>query len=238
VPVFVQTTLNYDALQSGLTLLPATAALIVAAAACSALVGVGRVTHRSVVVFGFLAIAVGAVEIALMLGPGASGLDLAPGLVLAGLGLGACAVLPDLVQSSAAPENVSDVAGLSRSVSYLGQSVGVALGGAVLLGVLLSSFTAGVHNNQFLTDQQQSVVTQTVESGVQAAAMSDAQAATALARKGVTGPVADELIRINAVARVDGLRAAVLAMGVFALVGLTFAVRLPRWPRLHSVPIR
>jgi MFS family permease len=238
VPVFVQTTLNYDALQSGLTLLPATAALIVAAAACSALVGVGRVTHRSVVVFGFLAIAVGAVEIALMLGPGASGLDLAPGLVLAGLGLGACAVLPDLVQSSAAPENVSDVAGLSRSVSYLGQSVGVALGGAVLLGVLLSSFTAGVHNNQVLTDQQQSVVTQTVESGVQAAAMSDAQAATALARKGVTGPVADELIRINAVARVDGLRAAVLAMGVFALVGLTFAVRLPRWPRLHSVPIR
>ncbi|MBP2323502.1 hypothetical protein JOF56_003887 [Kibdelosporangium banguiense] len=66
--------------------------------------------------------------------------------------------------------------------------------------------------------------------------MSDAQAASALAGKGITGPTADELIRINAAARVDGLRAAILVMGAFALIGMTFAVRLPRRPRLHSVP--
>ncbi|RSM83199.1 MFS transporter [Kibdelosporangium aridum] len=236
VPVFVQTTLDYDALRSGLTLLPATATLIVAAAAFSALVGARRATHKSIIVVGFLAIAGGAVQVALMLEPGISGLDLAPGLVLAGLGLGACAMLPDLVQSSARPDNVSDVAGLSRSVSYLGQSVGVALGGVVLLGVLLSSFAAGVRDSQVLTGQQKSVVTRTVESGLQAAAVSDAQAVAVLADKGIIGPAADELVRINAAARVDGLRAAVLVMGVFALMGMALAVRLPRRPRLHSVP--
>ncbi|HEX6469338.1 MAG TPA: MFS transporter [Streptosporangiaceae bacterium] len=228
VPVFVQTTLDYDALESGLTLLPTTLALIVAAAIASRLVGAGRVGRKPLIVAGFLLIAAGSVVVAFTFDPDGSGLRLAPGLAVAGLGLGLCAILPDLVQSSATEDAVSDVAGLSRSASYLGQSVGVALAGALMVGVLVDSFGSGVRASAILGTDQKAAVQRTLDTQVQATAVSDGQLAAALRGRGVTGTAAADLVQINATARERGLTAAVLAMGLFALIGCGLALRLPR----------
>jgi MFS family permease len=228
VPVFVQTTLDYNALESGLTLLPTTVALIVAAAAAARLVGAGKVTRRHIIVLGFLLIAAGSVIVAISFDPDGSGLRLAPGLAISGLGLGLCAILPDLVQSSAPADAVSDVAGLSRSASYLGQSVGVALAGALMVGVLVHSFTAGVRDSKVLSVQQKDAVEQTLDGQVQATAVSDRHLEEVLGKRGITGPEAADLVQINATARERGLTAAVLGMGLFALIGCALAPRLPR----------
>ena len=55
--------------------------------------------------------------------PHNNALQLAPGLAIFGVGLGACSILPDLVQSSAPAEQISDAAGLANSFSYFGQSL-------------------------------------------------------------------------------------------------------------------
>jgi hypothetical protein len=146
----------------------------------------------------------------------------------AGLGLGLCAILPELVQSSATEDAVSDVAGLSRSASYLGQSVGVALAGALMVGVLVDSFGSGVRASTMLGTDQKAAVQRTLDTQVQATAVSDGQLAAALRGRGVTGTAAADLVRINATARERGLTAAVLAMGLFSLIGCGLALRLPR----------
>ncbi|MGI5472998.1 MFS transporter [Streptomyces sp. CA-132043] len=237
VPVFVQTTLDYDALESGLTLLPATVMLVLGAAAGTRAVGRGRTTRKPLIIVGFLLIAAGAAMIVFAFEPVSSGLKIAPGLAVTGLGLGLCTLLPDLVQSSAAEDRVSDVAGLSRSFSYLGQSLGIALAGALMIGVLLSTVLASARTSTALTSSQKATVEQALEHSVQATAVSDQQLRAELDQRGITGPPADELVRINALAREDGLTAAMAAMGVFALSGAALAARLPRAAR-NPAPAR
>ncbi|MDF5751811.1 MFS transporter [Spongiactinospora sp. TRM90649] len=227
IPVFLQTTLGYDALQSGLTLLPLSALLILGAMAATRLLGAGRVTRRTLVVYGFLLLAAGSVLIGLTFNPQGSGLWLAPGLAVAGVGMGCCTILSDLVQSAARPDEVSDVAGLSRSLSYLGQSVGVALAGALMTAVLLWTFTAGVDASGVFPPAQKSAIISTVETGVQVTAVSDEQLQAALAHRGLSSQAEAEIVRINAEARERALEAAVLGMAVFALIGFGLALCLP-----------
>ncbi|WP_051871260.1 MFS transporter [Streptomyces sclerotialus] len=227
VPVFVQTTLGYDALESGLTLLPATVMLVLGSMAGARAVGDGRTTRKSLIVLGFLLVAAGTALVAFAFDPDSSGLRIAPGLAVGGLGLGLCTLLPDLVQSAAAEDTVSDVAGLSRSTSYLGQSLGVALAGTLLAGVLLTTALHSIGASSVLTGDQKEQSRQALERGVQVTAVSDRQVRTALAERGVTGAPADELVRINALAREDGLTAATAGMSVLALAGAALALRLP-----------
>jgi Na+/melibiose symporter-like transporter len=225
--VFVQTTLGYNALQSGLTLLPTTLMLIIAAMVATRLVNGGRRARKPIVIFGFLLIACGGVIVALTFGPDSSGWALAPGLAVAGLGLGLTTILPDLVQSSAPPGEVSDVSGLSNSFCYLGQSVGVALAGALMVAVLLQSFTDNVNRSAVLNAQQKTQVNTSVAALARVTAISDDQLRATLQNKGVTGQTQDELVRVNADARDQGLAAAVLGMVLFALAGGALALRLP-----------
>jgi hypothetical protein len=201
--------------------------LILAAMAATWLVGRGRLTRKPIVIFGFLLMASGGVIVALTFDPAGSGWRLAPGLAVAGLGLGLGAILPDLVQSSAPPDEVSDVSGVSNSFSYLGQSVGVALAGALLAGVLLQSITDEVERSTALTERQRTQVEATVDKQAQVTAMSDDRLRAALQDGGVVGQAQDELVRINADARDKGLTSAMLCMGLFALAGGALALRLP-----------
>jgi hypothetical protein len=160
--------------------------------------------------------------------PHNNALQLAPGLAIFGFGLGACSILPDLVQSSAPAEQISDASGLANSFSYLGQSLGVAITGVVLTSVLTSAFLSEAQRSSVLAVEQQLAVEQAVRRGVQATAVSDAHLTAALTTKDVTGPAASEVVRINRIARGAGLAAAMAAVLVASLVGFVLAWRLPR----------
>jgi MFS family permease len=226
VPVFAQTSLGYTALQSGLTMLPYMLGMIAGALIAGRLLGRGRTSHRTVVMVGFLLAAAGAAIVLIL--PHNNALQLAPGLAIFGFGLGACSILPDLVQSSAPAEQISDAAGVANSFSYLGQSLGVAITGVVLMSVLTSAFLFEAQRSSVLTVEQQLAVEQAVRRGVQATAVSDAHLTAALNTKDVTGPTASEVLRINRIARGAGLAAAMASVLVALLVGAVLAWRLPR----------
>lgn len=235
VPVFLQTTLGFDALWSGLAMLPVTLGLIVAASAAARLVAGRRMTHRTALLWSFLFMIAGCVAVAAMFDPRetgqtATGLALAPGLFLLGVGQGMTMTLTDLIQSTPPAEEVSDVTGLSRSINYLGSSLGVALAGAFLTTALVSSFQSGVDDSAVLNAAEKQLVQQTVDQQVQVTALSDDQVGANLAARGVGGPAADELVRINADARNRALTFAVGAMAVMSTVGYVVALRLPRVP--------
>src|SRR5215212_8962710 len=101
VPVFLQINLEYSAIQTGITMLPLSFALLAAAVFASRLSARG-VAQGRLIRIGFLTLGVGCIVLAGDLVFTATKLSLAPALILVGLGLGlVLAIVQDFVQSAA-----------------------------------------------------------------------------------------------------------------------------------------
>ncbi|MGW3044424.1 MFS transporter [Kitasatospora sp. NPDC001159] len=232
VPVFLQTTLGFDALRCGIVLLPTSVGLMMAAVPTARRIGCGRMTHRAAAMGAFVFMAVGCGAVAVLFSPHAQGMSavglaLAPGILLIGLGRGMATTTTDLVQSAAPPDEVSDVTGLSRTAGYLGSSFGVAIAGALLTPALLYTFEVGVNDSSVLSTAQKELVTRTLEQQVQITAASDDALRAKVTSRGITGASADELVRINAHAREQALTVSVSGMAALSVAGWFVARRIP-----------
>ena len=139
ISVFLQQVRNYDAIQTGLMLTPATIGILAASAAAERLAE--RHAQRSLILTGFVTTAVG---MGLLLGlvREHSGIaSFVPGLLLMGIGTGIMLTASvNVVQSSFADSDQGDISGVSRSASNLGSSFGTALAGSILVA---ASFPGG-----------------------------------------------------------------------------------------------
>ncbi|MET7379031.1 MFS transporter [Streptomyces sp. NPDC005526] len=232
VPVFLQTTLGFDALRCGVTLLPTTLGLMLTAAPAARLVAAQRMTHRAAQMWSFLFLLAGCVVVAALFDPRrgitATGLALAPGLFLVGVGQGLATTVTDLIQSAAPPDEVSDVTGLSRSGTYLGSSLGVALAGAVMTTTLLHSFESRTDGSTVLTSTQKELTKEALERQVQITAATDQAVRAKLEARGVAQDASQEVVRINAYARERALTLGVACMAALAAAGCLVASRIPR----------
>jgi MFS family permease len=225
VPLFLSVALGLSAIATGVRLLPLSLTLLLAA------VGVPRLfpnaSPRFVVRFGFLAFFAGiAVMVAL--------LDISAGpeivtwpMLLAGLGVGALASqLGALTVSSVPDERSGEVGGLQNTVTNLGASIGTALAGAVLISALTSSFFASIADNPDVPDRVVSEAEVQLTSGVPFVSDKDLEAA--LDEAPVRPAVAEAIVEENATARIDGLRAALAVLGLFSILAVIAARRLPK----------
>jgi MFS family permease len=132
VSVFLQENRHYSAIETGLMLTPATVGILLASAAAERLAR--RRPQRQLIVAGFTASALG-LGLMLWLARATSGnITYVPGLFLIGIGVGVMLTASvNVVQSSFPASDQGDISGLSRSVSNLGSSLGVALAGSVLV---------------------------------------------------------------------------------------------------------
>jgi MFS family permease len=136
VSVFLQTVRGYSAIQTGLILTPATIGILVSS------MGAARLAQRNsqavLIRAGFITTIVG-IAVMLWLVPGTSNvLPFVPGLLLVGLGVGVMLTSSvNVVQSSFPERDQGEISGLSRSVSNLGSSMGVAIAGTVIVSSLV-----------------------------------------------------------------------------------------------------
>jgi MFS family permease len=222
VPVFLQISLEYSAIQTGITMLPLSFTLLVAAVFASRLSAQG-VEQDRLIRIGFLTLGIGCAVLAGSLLVTATKLSLAPGLILVGLGLGVVlAIVQDFVQSAAPPEQTSDVSGFSRSVGYLGSALGTAVAGAVLIGVLIAVGTTQLQQSEILSTDEKNRLEAALESSTQT--MSDTQVEAAL--QGVSPRVEQEVVGIYAEARNIGMQAAAGGLGVVSVLAFFLAFRL------------
>jgi MFS family permease len=144
VSVFLQQERGYSAIQTGLMLLPATIGILASAALAQRMAG--RHAQRLLVRAGFTTTIVGIVLLLLLARQDSAVWTFWPGLLLMGFGVGVMLTASVNVVQSAWPEAVQgDISGVSRSVSNLGSSLGVAIAGSVIVAA-----TAG-GNPPFLT---------------------------------------------------------------------------------------
>jgi MFS family permease len=132
ISVFLQQERGYSAIQTGLMLVPATIGILASSAMAQRMAS--RHPQRLLVRAGFTVTIVGIVLL-LLLGRADSAIwTFWPGLFLMGFGVGAMLTASVNVVQSAWPESVQgDISGVSRSVSNLGSSLGVAIAGSVIV---------------------------------------------------------------------------------------------------------
>jgi MFS family permease len=133
ISVYLQQERGYSAIQTGLMLLPATIGVLLASAAAQRMAG--RHTQRRLIRLGFGGTVVGFALLALIRVDPTAVWPFIPGLFVMGVGVGIMLTASVNLVQSAWPERVQgDISGVSRSVSNLGSSLGVAIAGSIVAG--------------------------------------------------------------------------------------------------------
>ncbi len=132
VSVFLQQVRGYSAIQTGLILTPATIGILVSSLAAGKLAQ--RYSQSVLIRAGFVGTVVGVVLLLWLASATSDIITYVPGLLLVGLGVGVMLTSSvNVVQSSFPEKDQGEISGLSRSVSNLGSSLGVAIAGTVVV---------------------------------------------------------------------------------------------------------
>ena len=148
-------------------------------------------------------------------------------LLLAGLGIGALASQLGSVTVSAVSDDQSPaVGGLQNTATNLGASIGTALAGSLLIAALTASFLNGIEQNPAVPPQVATQANVELAGGIPF--ISDADLDAALTQAGVDPALSQAVLDENEQARLDGLRTALAALALIALIGLFFSGRIPK----------
>ena len=132
ISVYIQQVRHYDAIHTGLLLSPATAGVLLASAIA------GRMARRRpqalLVRGGFVLTTIGMILVPVLVREDSPVWTFVPGLLLMGFGIGVMLTASvNVVQSAFGDDDQAEISGLSRSVSNLGSSLGVAVAGSILV---------------------------------------------------------------------------------------------------------
>ena len=224
IPLYLSVALGLSAIGTGIRIMPLSITLLIAAA------GIPRffpnVSPRLVVQGGLLAMFAGTLSLFLSIDADAGAEIVTVPLLLAGLGIGALASQLGSVTVSAVPDNQSpEVGGLQNTATNLGASIGTALAGSLLIAALTASFLSGIEQNPDVPSEVTAQANVELADGIPF--ISDADLETALEEAGASADVTRAVLDENEQARLDGLRTALAALALIALIGLFFASRIP-----------
>ena len=225
VPLYLSVVLALSAVQTGARLLPLSLALLVSA------IGIPKVmpgiSTRLILRAGFGAMAIGIVLLVTKIDIGSGAEIVLIPMLLIGLGIGALASQLGALTVSSVPDSASaEVGGLQNTVTNFGASLGTALAGAILIGVLSTTLITGAESNATIPKS----VTQsaTVELSNGAPFISDAELSSKLAKTDLTPATQKAVVSENVKARLAGLRVALWVLAIFSIVALFFTGLAPK----------
>ena len=225
LPIFLQMVLDYDAMQTGLTLAPFSLTMFGVAVLAGKRAGTRRPSR--LIRSGFALLSLGTALLILVV-PGAdSGWYLFVPLLVAGAGIGLLvSQLNNYTLSPISEERASEAAGVNSASGSFGLSFGLAFAGAIMLAALSVAFTELAESSDVLTPTEQQQVAEGLEEDAEV--MSN----TALEELLVDQPedVQAEIVRINTEARPFALQVALLVPLLAGLLGLVTGFRMTRSP--------
>jgi len=224
LPLYLSVALGLSAIDTGLKIMPLSITLLIAAA------GIPRffpnISPRLVVRVGLLSMFAGIVSLFMNIDVHAGAEIVTVPLLFAGLGIGALASQLGSVTVSAVPDDQSPaVGGLQNTATNLGASIGTALAGSLLIAALTASFLNGIEQNPAVPAEVSAKANVELAGGIPF--ISDADLGAALTQAGVDPAVSQAVLDENEQARLDGLRTALAALALIALIGLFFSGRIP-----------
>jgi MFS family permease len=223
LPIFLQMTLEYNAMQAGLSLAPLSLSMFAVAMVAGRRTGKRR--PGTIVAAGFALTTTGIALIVPLVPRADFGWTLIGPLLLAGSGLGLLvSQLNDYTLAPIEEERASEAAGVNSAAGSFGLSFGLAVAGGVMLAGLSVSFTDMTEASTVIPAAQQEQISQTLEDDAQV--MSNQQLEALLVDE--PAPVRSEILRINSHARDVSLQVALLVSVLASLVGLLNSFRMSR----------
>ena len=224
LPLYLQIVLGFDALKTGMTILPMSVALFVFALGGASMTA--RFGPKLIVQRGLASLLVGEVVLLYFLGPDLATWGFAIGMALIGAGLGLMASqVGNVIMSSVDPSRGGEAGGLQGTSLNLGASLGVALVGSIVIGLLASNFTSMVADNPKLPEPVKQQVS--VAAAQDANFVSTADVEKAATEAGLPADQTAELVRNYSDAQLAALRAGLAFLALFALFALVWVRRLP-----------
>ena len=228
LPIFLQIKLEYDALETGLSIAPLSLTMF-AVAILAGRKAAGRRSSK-IIRTGFALSTVGLALIVPIVPDADSGWYLFIPLVIAGAGLGL--LVSQLNNYTLAPiddERISEAAGVNSAAGSFGLSFGLAVAGGVLLATLSLAFTNLSNASTVIPSTQQQQIAETLEDDAQV--VSNTQLEELLADE--PPDVQEAVLEINDEASDLALQVALLVPILAALLGLFNAFRMMRLPDIE-----
>ncbi|MEU9283569.1 MFS transporter [Streptomyces sp. NPDC048275] len=224
IPLYLQVVQGFNAFETGLRLLPVSITMLVASASASRLARVAG--PRTVVRLALATLTAAIVWLLATIDPVIDDAQFAGAMALLGVGMGLLASqLGNVVQSSAAEEERSEVGGLQFTAQNLGSALGTALIGSLLIGALAQAFTTQVEENPRLSEEARTKTGVALEAGI--SFVTTEQVRSAAEQAGLPPAEVDAVTDSYASAQLGGLKAAILATGGITLASFLVTSHLP-----------
>jgi MFS family permease len=224
LPVYLQVVLGFDAFETGKRLFPMSVAMFLAALAGPRLAA--GFAPKRVAQAGLLTLMVAALVLLSTIDTELHGAAFAIALALFGVGAGLLmSQLGNVIMSSVDESKTNEAGGLQGTAQNLGASLGTALIGAVLISALTSGFEDRVQDNPAISSEVRQQVDKVSAKGIPVVPVD--QVEQAAEKQGVPADQASALADDYGDAELQGLKRAIGAVGVFALLSLWFTRGLP-----------
>ncbi len=225
LPLYLQIVLGFDAFETGKRLIPMSVAMLVFALAGPRVAA--RRSPRRVAQAGLVGLAIGAAIVLATIDVELNSLGFAVGLAVFGAGAGLIASqLGNVIMSSVGADQTNEAGGLQGTAQNLGASLGTAFIGAVLIVSLTNGFIDRIVDDPAVpADVSATLADRAKTEGLAVVPVADVEAALTVA--GLPADQAAAITADYAAAQLDGLRVAMGAVAIFALLGLWFTRRLP-----------
>jgi EmrB/QacA subfamily drug resistance transporter len=224
LPVYLQVVLGLDAFETGKKLFPLSVALLIAALAGPRLAR--GLAPKRVAQIGLVALAVASMVLLGTIDVELNDAGFALSLILFGIGAGLLlSQLGNVIMSAVDPSKTNEAGGLQGTAQNLGASLGTALIGAVLIAALTSGFVERVQQNPAVSAGVKDRVAQVQQKGVPVVPVDDVEQAAL--DEGIPPEEAQAVAADYGDAQLQGLKRAIGAVAIFALLSLWFTRRLP-----------
>jgi MFS family permease len=224
LPVYLQVVLGLDAFETGKRLFPMSVTMF-AAALLGPKLAAGLAPKR-VAQAGLLALVAASLFLLGTIDVELRETGFAVALALFGVGAGLLlSQLGNVIMSSVDPAKTNEAGGLQGTAQNLGASLGTALIGAVLIAALTDSFVSRVEANPAVPAPVQQRVESVADEGLAVVPVDDVE--QALREAGLPGDQASAIAGDYGAAQLQGLKRAIGAVAIFALLALWFTRGLP-----------
>ncbi|MBP7966884.1 MFS transporter [Candidatus Woesebacteria bacterium] len=230
IPVFLQAVKHLNALDTGVAMLPMSLSLLVAAPASAMLSK--YISPKRIVQMGLILNALGFLTLRFGIQVTATQWAMAPGFILFGVGMGfMMSQLSNLAISAVSMHEAGEVSGVNGTFRTVGQTLGAAIFGAVLISLLSSNLSAGVMKSTVIPENQKSMISEAVSkqsSSIEFGGESDQSTAQ------LPAVIGEEITTISQAATVDATHTTLLLGAGFIVLALLLTLPLPNTKNIET----
>ncbi len=224
LPLYLQIVLGFDALETGIKMLPISIAMFVTSSSGPVLAG--RFGPKRVVQAGFSLLILASFWMLQSIEPELEGMAFGAALAVLGISMGLISSqLGSVIQSSVGPADRSEAGGLQYTAQQLGSAVGTALIGAVVISSLVAAFVTNISNEPNIPAELSDAIE--VEVGAGASFVAADAVEETLVEAGVADDDTAAVVAEYREAQLNALKTGLLLAALLSVVSLAFTAQLP-----------